>query len=347
MGVTRDANGVLRGGAVSAVGRSETAAGSGVQDTAIRKPRALRAGDRVAILAPASPFVREEFDRGVEEVQALGFEPVFDERVFARRGFVAGEPAERAAAFMEAWTDPSISGILCARGGYGSVQMLPLLDRDAIRAHAKVFVGYSDITTLLTWLTLETGLVTFHGPMLVGRFSQGIASYDRDTFLRAVSGTEPVGELPNDTLDVLRPGEASGMLIGGTLTQLMASLGTPYAFDPPPGHLLFIDEVGERPYRLDRLLMQWRLSGLMARAAGIIFNELPGCDEPGAGAGKASAVTARDVVRDLLRDFPGPVVMGLRSGHTSHAALTLPFGVRATLSVSAAPRLTIDEPAVV
>jgi muramoyltetrapeptide carboxypeptidase len=307
----------------------------------LRKPPALRPGDRIAIVAPASPFVREEFDRGVQELQALGFEPVFDDRVFARLPFVAGEPRERAAAFMDAWTDPSIAGIISARGGYGSVQVLPLLDIQKVRAHAKVFVGYSDITTLLTWLTLQTGLVTFHGPMLAGRFSKGIEGYDRDTFLRAVTGTDPLGELTGQTLDVLRPGEASGMLIGGTLTQLMASLGTPYAFDPPPGHLLFIDEVGERPYRLDRLLMQWRLSGLMARAAGVIFNELPGCDEPG------GQVTARDAVRDALRDFPGPVVFGLRSGHTPGATITLPFGVHATLSVSPTPRLTIDEGAVV
>jgi len=312
-----------------------------VSDVVLRKPRALRAGDRVAIVAPASPFVREEFDRGVEEVQALGFEPVFDERVFARRGFVAGDPAERAAAFMDAWGDPSISGVLCARGGYGSVQILPLLDLPAIRATAKVFVGYSDITTMLTWLTLQGGLVTFHGPMLAGRFSQGIDGYDRETFLRAVAATEPIGELPGGTLEVIRPGEASGMLIGGTLTQLLASLGTPYAFDPPPGHILFIDEVSERPYRMDRMLTQLRLSGLLARAAGVIFNELPGCDEPSGGA------TAREVVRDVMRDFPGPVVLGLRSGHTTGAALTLPFGVRATLQVSSAPRVIIDEPAVV
>ncbi len=149
--------------------------------------------------------------------------------------------------------------------------------------------------------------------------------------------------LPGETLEILRPGEATGMLIGGTLTQLMASLGTPYAFDPPDGHLLFIDEVNERPYRLDRLLMQWRLSGLMARASGVIFNELPGCDE----SGSAGTVTARDVVRDVLRDFPGPVVLGLRSGHTPAAAITLPFGVRATLCVSATPRVTIDEAAVI
>jgi muramoyltetrapeptide carboxypeptidase len=311
-----------------------------------RRPHALRPGDRVAILAPASPFLREEFDRGLQEVQALGFRPVFDDRVFARRGFVAGDPAQRAAAFMAAWSDSSIAGILCVRGGYGSVQMLPLLDFDEVRAHAKVFVGYSDITTLLTWLTLQVGVVTFHGPMLAGRFSQGIERYDRETFLRAVSAAEPVGVLPGETLEVLRTGEASGMLIGGTLTQLMASLATPYAFDPPDGHLLFIDEVNERPYRLDRLLMQWRLSGLMARASGVIFNELPGCDESGNADTAGSAVTARDVVCDALRDFPGPVVLGLRSGHTPGAAITLPFGVRATLSASATPSVTIDEAAV-
>jgi muramoyltetrapeptide carboxypeptidase len=306
----------------------------------LRKPRALRAGDRVAIVAPASPFIREEFDRGVEEIQALGFDPVFDERVFARRGFVAGEPAERAAAFMEAWGDPTIAGLLCARGGYGSVQILPLLDLDTIRATPKVFVGYSDITSMLTWFTLHGGLVTFHGPMLAGRFSQGIDGYDRDSFLRVVTTAEPAGEVPARTLEVIRPGEATGMLIGGTLTQLLASLDTPYAFDPPPGHLLFIDEVSERPYRLDRMLTQMRLSGLLARAAGVIFNELPGCDEPNGG------VTARDVVRDIMRDFAGPVVFGLRSGHTPGAALTLPFGVRATLQVSSTPRVIIEESAV-
>jgi muramoyltetrapeptide carboxypeptidase len=321
---------------------SPGAQGQSRKEPSLRKPRALRAGDRVAILAPASPFVREDFERGVEEVQALGFQPVFDERVFARRGFVAGDATERAAAFMEAWADPTIAGVLCARGGYGSVQMLPLLDLETVRRHAKVFVGYSDITTLLTWLTLQAGLVTFHGPMIVGRFSKGLEGYDRTSFMRAVTETETdASEVPNDRLDILRSGEASGMLIGGTLTQLMASLGTPYAFDPPPGHLLFIDEVGERPYRLDRLLMQWRLSGLMARAAGIIFNELPGCDEPG------GQFTARAVVQDALHDFPGPIVLGLRSGHTAGAALTLPFGVRATLTTSAGARVTIDEPAVI
>jgi muramoyltetrapeptide carboxypeptidase len=304
------------------------------------KPAALKAGDRVAVVAPASPFSRDDFDRGLEEVKSLGFEPVYDQRVFARRGFVAGEPAARAAAFRDAWEDPSIAGLLCVRGGYGSVQMLPHLDLARLSATPKVFVGYSDLTSVLTWLTIHGRLVTFHGPMLAGRMSLGADGYDRASFMRAVTSTEVIGEVPFGTLEIIRPGEARGMLLGGTLTQLLASFGTAYAFDPPPGHILFIDEVGERPYRLDRMLTQWRLSGLLARAAAVVFGELPGCDEPGGN------VTAREVIRDLMRDFPGPVVMGLPSGHTTTPSLTLPFGVDATVSAETTPRIVIEEAAV-
>lgn len=311
----------------------------------LKKPRALRAGDRLAVVAPASPFAQEEFDRGVAELKALGFEAVYTNQVFARRGFVSGEPADRAVDLMAAWDDPTIAGIVCVRGGYGSAQILPLLDLPRLQANPKVFVGYSDITSLLTWFTLHGGFVTFHGPMLAGRFSLGLDGYDRDTFLRAVTSTEPLGELPAAALETVRPGEAQGPLVGGTLTQLLASLGTPYAFDPPPGHILFLDEVGERPYRMDRMLTQLRQAGLLARASAVIFNELRNCDEPG------GAPTARDVVRDTLRDFPGPVLIGLPSGHTTGPSLTLPFGVRATVSVhgasaSVAPRVIIEEPAV-
>jgi muramoyltetrapeptide carboxypeptidase len=130
------------------------------------------------------------------------------------------------------------------------------------------------------------------------------------------------------------------MLIGGTLTQLTASLGTPYAFDPPAAHVLFIDEVGERPFRIDRMLTQLRLSGVLARASAVVFNELPKCDEPG------GSPTARAVVAELMEDFPGPVLYGLRSGHTAGAMVTLPFGVRATVMTGARPGLVIEESAV-
>lgn len=305
------------------------------------KPPALRPGDRIAVVAPASPFARDEFDDGVAELRRLGFDPVYDDTVFARTRYTAGDAAIRAAAFRRAWTDPSIRALIAARGGYGSVHLLPLLDAGEIRRTPKAFIGYSDNTSLLTWITGHCGLVSFHGPMLEGRLARGPAGYDADTFARVLTRAAPAGRIDRAPLESLREGEASGMLTGGTLTQLAASLGTPYAFDPPQGHILFIDEVGERPYRIDRLLTQLRFAGILGRAGAIVFGELPQCDEP---AGNGPAV--RDVVRDLLEDFRGPVLFGLPSGHTAGATLTLPFGVTARVAGGADPALYIEEAAV-
>jgi muramoyltetrapeptide carboxypeptidase len=260
--------------------------------------------------------------------------------VFARRGYVAGDARPRAEALREALRDPSVAGILCARGGYGSVQMLPFLDAREIARAAKPIVGYSDVTSLLVFVTGHAGLVSFHGPMIAGRLARGPEGYDEASFLGALTAAVPLGEVGAGTLRTVVPGSATGTLLGGTLTQLLASLATPYAFDPPSRHVLFVDEVNERPYRLDRMLTQLRLTGLLARAAAIVFGELPGCDEPGGGP------TAVDVVTDLLGDFPGPVVMGLPSGHTTRRALTLPFGVTSTVRASTDARLIIEEAAV-
>lgn len=306
----------------------------------MRKPRALRSGDRLAVVAPASPFARAEFDAGVQELRTLGFEPVYDDSVFDRDGYVAGSPATRARAFLEAWDDPSIAGLIAARGGYGSVQVLPLLDPASIGRQAKAFIGYSDNTSILTWLTLTQGVVSFHGPMIEGRFAKGEAGYDRDTFVRCLCRSEAPGDISHQRLEVVKSGEAGGMLIGGTLTQLTASLGTPYAFDPPNGCVLFLEEVGERPYRIDRMLTQLRLAGVLARASALVFGELPKCDEPG------GDPAAQAVVRALTADFPGPVLFGLPSGHTSGATITLPFGVTTRVIAGANPRLVIEEAAV-
>jgi muramoyltetrapeptide carboxypeptidase len=306
----------------------------------MRRPRALSPGDRLAVVAPASPFVREEFDRGVEEIRRLGFEPVFDDSVFARQGYVAGPAALRAAAIHAAWQDPSIAGVIAVRGGYGSAQILPLLDRDEARRACKPFIGYSDLTSVLTFLTLGCELVAFHGPMLAGRLGKGAAGYDGESFWKALCGREPMGELTAPGVESIRDGEVSGPLFGGTLTQLLASLGTPFAFAPPSGHVLFLDEVGERPYRLDRMVTQLRQTGLLARASAVVIGELPRCDEP------SGDPTARAVMADLFDDFPGPVIIGFPSGHTVTPAMTLPFGVRARVVADARPRLVIEEPAV-
>lgn len=307
----------------------------------MRKPRALRPGDRIALVAPASPFSRAEFDAGLGELRQLGFEPVYSDLVFARDGYLAGPADDRARLLLDAWTDPSVAAVMAVRGGYGSVQLLPLLNTEAFKGEPKAFIGYSDNTSLLTWLTQDVGIVAFHGPMVEGRLARGAAGYDRDTWTRVLMRPEPAGEIAPPQLETLARGEATGELVGGTLTQLTASLGTPYAFDPPAGCVLFLDDVAERPYRLDRMLTQLRLSGLLVRAAAIVFNELPRCEEPGGG-----EPSARDVVRAVLRDFPGPVLFGLPSGHTDGPTLTLPFGVRTRVLGGSRPALVIEEAAV-
>lgn len=304
------------------------------------KPRALKPGDRIAVVAPASPFNRDDFDRGVAEVTRLGFEPVYDESVFARRGYVAGSAQMRASAIHAAWRDPSIAAVIGARGGYGSVQVLPLLDRDEARRARKPFIGYSDLTSILTFLTIGCELVAFHGPMLAGRLGAGESRYDRRSLLDVVGRREAIGELAAPGVEALRPGEARGVLLGGTMTQLLGSLGTPFPFSPPAGYVLFVDEVAERPYRLDRMVTQLRQSGLLSTAAAVVIGELPGCDEPsGEPAGRA-------VMADLFRDFSGPVLIGFPSGHTTGPAMTLPLGVVCRVVADRRPRLVVEEPAV-
>ncbi|OLD56701.1 MAG: hypothetical protein AUI64_01970 [Acidobacteria bacterium 13_1_40CM_2_64_6] len=304
------------------------------------KPRALQPGDRLAVVAPASSFDREEFDRGVEEIRKLGLVPVYDESVFERDRYLAGSPEVRATALRAAWNDPSIAAVIGVRGGYGSAQILPLLNREEARRACKPFIGYSDLTAILTFLTIGCGIVAFHGPMLDRRLSKGAAGYDLDSFSRALTRAEPMGELSPPGLETIRPGEAKGLLLGGTLTQLLASIGTPFAFAPPRGYVLFLDEVGERPYRLDRQVLQLRQTRVLARASAIVIGELPNCDEP------KSDLTGRAVMADLFKDFPGPVLIGFPSGHTTGPAMTLPFGVTTRVIGGARPRLVIEESAV-
>ncbi len=304
-------------------------------------PRRLERGSRLAVVAPASPFLRADFDNGIAELQRLGLEPVWDESVFARQAYVAGSDAVRAAAVRRALTDPTIAALIAVRGGYGSAQILPLLDRDELREARKPIIGYSDITALLAFATTHCGLVAFHGTMLEGRLAVGESAYDKASFERALFTAAPMGEFEAPGLDVIAAGEHAGPILGGTVTNLLASLGTPFAFNPPQDYVLFFDEVSERPYRLDRMVLQLRQSGLLARAGAIVIGELPRCDESGGG------LTGRGVMASLLSDFPGPVLIGFPSGHTIGPQQTIPLGVRArVIGDRRAPRLVIEEPAV-
>ena len=291
------------------------------------KFRPLRPGGRVALVAPASAFDRAEFDAGVAELKRLGFEPVWDDTVFERRAMTAGDAGVRVRAFERALDQLGADAVVAVRGGYGSVELLPGLDVERIRKSRTAFVGYSDLTSLHSYLSAVAGVASVHGTMVEGRLAKGPTAYDSATFLKSLS-TEPVGRLPIADLQTLSPGNltASGPLAGGTITQLLASFGTPFEFNPPDGHVLFLEEVNERPYRLHRMLMQLRLSGRLRRAAAIVFGEMPGCDEPG---GK---VTARDVARDFIEDFGGPVVFGVPSGHSTGPTMSLPLGVRTTVA---------------
>jgi len=308
---------------------------------ALRKPRALAPGARLAVIAPASSFAVDEFHEGLAELVRLGFVPEYEPTVFDRAVYTAGTPEARADALRRAWADPGIAGIVTVRGGYGSVQLLPLLNASDFEGPAKVFIGYSDNTSLMSWLTLTCGIVTFHGPMIDRRLSRGEAGYDRDSFARCVTGTGPIGLITHPHVEVIQQGHAMGMLVGGTMTNLAASLGTPYAFRPPEGCILFLDEIGERPYRVDRLFTQLQQSGIIDRASALVFNELPGCDEA------TGRPRIREIVGNLAAGFKGPVLFGLPSGHTSSPTLTIPFGVTARVDTGSKPGLIIEEAAVV
>jgi muramoyltetrapeptide carboxypeptidase len=304
------------------------------------KLRRLKSGDRVALVAPASSFPSEEVQGGVAELERLGLEAVYDESLFEKARFVAGSVETRVAAIHRAWNDPSIAALIAMRGGYGSAQLLPFLDTGLMRSARKALIGYSDITAILSWY-LRNGLTAIHGPMVDRRLSKGTAAYDEDSFRRVMMQIEPAGELRPAQLEVLIGGAATGILAGGTLTQLAASLGTPWAFEPPNDCILFLEDIGERPYRIHRLLTQLSQAGVFATARAIVFGEFPGCNEPG------GDPAIKDVLRDFFATgFAGPVLFNFPSGHTTGATWTLPLGVKAEVHDRPSPVVNILEAAV-
>jgi muramoyltetrapeptide carboxypeptidase len=310
------------------------------QSRRVTKLRRVKSGDRVALVAPASSFPAEEIEGGVAELARLGLEAVYDESIFEKDRFVAGSIQTRVAAIHRAWHDPSIAALIAMRGGYGSAQLLPFLDPAAMRSARKALIGYSDITAILT-VYLRNGLAAIHGPMVDRRLSKGTAAYDEDSFRRVVMQAEPAGELRPPQLEVLIGGAATGTLAGGTLTQLAASLGTPWAFEAPRDAILFLEDIGERPYRIHRLLTQLSQAGIFEHARAIVCGEFPGCIEPG----------GEPAIKDGLRDFfatgfTGPGLFNFPSGHTSGATWTLPFGVQAHVTDRPSPTLSIIEAAV-
>ena len=303
------------------------------------RPSALRPGDRIAVVAPASGCSSDELDRGEAELRRLGFEPVHSDAVFERSTFSAGSPETRAADFMRWWADPSVAALVALRGGYGSAEILPLLIHLRPALAPKLFIGYSDTTALLGWLTCACNVTALHGPMIDARLAKGAEGYDERSFLSAVRGEAGV-ELVPPGLTTLRSGEAIGFLFGGTMAMLTASLGTPYAFMPPGECILFLEDVNERPYRLSRMLTQLRQAGVLARARALVFGEMRGCDEPD------GRVTAADAIREATQDFHGPILFGFPSGHTTGPCWTLPLGALVRVVGAPSPAVVVEEPAV-
>ena len=301
--------------------------------------RRLRPGDRIALVAPASPFESADVEAGAQELARLGFEAVYDQTLFSRETFVAGSVETRTAAIHRAWKDPSIAALIAMRGGYGSAQLLPRLDPALMLAARKPLVGYSDITALLGFY-LQHGLPAVHGPMIDRRLAAGPSRYDEASFLRVLTMAEPAGEMRPAGLETLHAGEADGTLAGGTLTQMCCLLGTPWAQLVPEHAVLFLEDVNERPYRVHRMLTHLAQAGVLARAGALVFGEFPGCDEPG------GRPAIRDVLREFTAEFRGPVLFGFPSGHTAGAMWTLPLGVGAHVVGDAQPAVIITEAAV-
>ncbi len=294
------------------------------------KPRALRLGYTLGIVAPASCFVREDFEAGCEALRRMGYNPVFDESIFDRDLYFAGSAERRARELEQMFVRDDVNAIVCARGGYGSNYLLPLLDIATIAAHPKIFIGYSDLTSLMTYLQDAAGLVTFHGPMVAKDLAQPDGVEPR-AWAAALSGADPDFNFAADSdMKALVPGSAEGVLYGGCLSMLAASLGTPYEIHTG-ATILFIEDVAVKPYQIDRLLMQLKLAGKFAGVRGIVFGEMLDCGQPG-----NQSLSLQEVVTRVVGDLGVPVGYGLRSGHVSRANVTMPFGVAARLDVNGA-----------
>jgi muramoyltetrapeptide carboxypeptidase len=293
-------------------------------------PPRLKSGDLIALAAPAGPFDRQCFDAGLGLLQAMGFRTTAPEAIFARQGYLAGTDRQRAEVLNRLFADPEVAGIVCARGGYGSTRMLPYLDLEAIRAHPKVFVGFSDITGLHAVLTDRCRLVTFHGPMAASL--PATSEEGRAAFREALTGASPVVLAPAGG-HVVVAGQARGAVAGGNLALLAHLVGTPY-FPQLAGRILVLEDVDEAPYRIDRMLWQLRLAGVLTRVAGVVLGSFERCGAYEEIVGIAAAV---------VRPLGIPLVAGFPFGHGA-VNFTLPLGLEACLTTDP-PRLSFCVPA--
>jgi muramoyltetrapeptide carboxypeptidase len=304
------------------------------------KPRALRPGDKVGIVAPASNVKREMLEAGCDGLRRAGYEPFYFESILARDLYFAGPVERRARELEDMFVRDDIRAIVCARGGYGSNYLPLTLDPRKIIPYPKILVGYSDLTTLLCCVADSANFVTFHGPMVAKDFAVA-GGVDLDSWQNAVGGAcddewriaEGSGARP------LLAGQAEGILYGGCLSMLVASLGTQQEIRTA-GTILFLEDVATKPYQIDRMLMQLKLAGKLNDVRGMVFGEMLDCRQ-----GPDQDYTLEEVILRIVNDLRIPVAFGLRSGHVSRANITLPIGLRARLTVEDSVELRILEAA--
>ncbi|TAL68080.1 MAG: LD-carboxypeptidase [Bacteroidetes bacterium] len=300
------------------------------------RPKALKRGDTIGIIAPATAVTDpDQIGKAIEALNYFGLNYKIEKNVLKGEGYKTRTTEKRLDDLHFMFEDKEISGVFCLRGGYGSAQLLDKIDYDLIKKNPKVFIGYSDITAMHLAINKFSGLITFHGPVLLSGFS----NYTADYFSKALFNTNPIGKIVNPESKsgirlvhptrTIKPGKATGKLIGGNLSIICSLMGTPYEIDTKD-KILFIEDVGEEPYRIDRMLTQLRLAGKLNTAAGIIFGECNECNSDGLNPSHIWDYSLGEVLDNIFKNLNIPVFYGLTFGHTSDQ-ITLPVGVDAEI----------------
>ncbi len=300
----------------------------------IIKPPRLKAGDKLAIVAPGSYISQEELQDSIKNLNQLGFETTYSEKVLLQSGYFAGTDKDRAQDLMEKFSDKNVKGIVCARGGYGCSRILPMLDYDIIRANPKVLIGYSDITALLYGTYKKSGLITFHGPVGTSTFND----YSVNNFNKVLINPERTSLFPNSIsgddeniygVTSIVKGKGKGRLVGGNLSIMVSLIGTEFDVDYSK-KIIFIEEIGEEPYRIDRMLTQMIQAGKFANAAGVMMGIFRKCEVKKESDLTAKSFTLMEVLQDRLGSLKVPVIYGMSFGHVKDK-FTIPFGALAEL----------------
>ena len=293
------------------------------------RPSRLKPGDTVGIVAPASPFDMDIFNQGLNVLASMGFRTFVPDEIFENNRYLAGSDAHRAKLVTRVFQDPTVDAIVCAKGGFGCLRILPLLDFDVMRANPKVFIGHSDITALLAAITAKTGLVTFHGPVVTTLAEA--PEFTRQSMLTAISSDTDVKITPGKGVTI-KAGRAQGPIIGGNLTTLCHLLATP--FEPSfENHILLLEDRGEAHYRIDRMLFQMKLAGCFEGIAGLVLGSFEEC---------GALAEILQIFEEHFRDISVPILAGFNVGHGKQNT-TIPFGVYATLDTDKQV-LSFDQP---